>query len=91
MQLPCLPLNVGVPNATQACRTGLKLGYAARLASFCRRPHDMQAPGAWTPVSHEQGSGTMLRDPNRWVPRSTTTTATPRLCLDKWMKCMQRG
>lgn len=80
-----LPLNVGVSDATQACRSGLELGYAARLASFCRRPHDMQAPGAW------QGSGATLRDPNRWVPRPPTTTVTPRLCLDKWMKCMQRG
>jgi hypothetical protein len=70
MQLPAPERSVGVPDATQACRTGLELGYAARLASSCRRPHDMQAPGAW------QGSGITLRDPNRWDPRPPTITVT---------------
>lgn len=63
MQLPCLPLNVGVPDATQACRTGLELGYAACLVlqTYVPTKCKPQAPG--------KVSGATLREPNCWVLR----------------------
>lgn len=64
MQLPCLPLNVGVPDATLACRTGLKLGYAARCT-----PPPADVPTACKPQAPGKVRG----------PRSATQTAGSRV------------